>query len=522
MFAHKDLRIYRSDGLLHDLHSVSPDGAALFPSPFKAQIMQLDSMRSSSPATSSGDRVMGNIIASPLTFELVETAVNALQLESDRVPKGNKADTLRLAIDQTLQSRLDRGIFRRLCASEDRNLVDFSSNDFLSLATNETLKQDFLRCLSIEKEPILGASGSRLLIPAPHHVALEARISRIWMTPNGAVSSLAFATGYAANVALWSTLPQHRDIVLYDELVHASVHDGIRMGRVGRGTALAVSFPHNDLGVLRPLLEEEIARDRRGFQPRTVFVAVESLYSMDGDTAPLVEIIRLLKPLGSRAKLIVDEAHAVGVFNRGLSMPPYLTPAESAKVFARTVTFGKALGVAGAALIVPEYVKSYLINYARPFVFSTAPAVFNILAVDCTLTALEDGRASELALQLQRNIQFLIRRLREQLAKVPHSIAMLPETVAATTGNGELSPIIPVLTAQPHALSAHLRTYFQTVARPIAWPTVPKGRERVRICVTAGHSLAELEGLAIGVGDWVRSVGTDSAFTALMTSRAKL
>jgi len=342
------------------------------------------------------------------------------------------------------------------------------------------------------------------------------------------VSALAFATGYAANVAFWSSVPQEGDVIFFDELIHASVHDGFRLGRATRGSATTTKFPHNDLAALRSLLDHDAVTQRN--KPHTIFIAVESLYSMDGDTAPIADILELLAPYGPRAKLIVDEAHAVGVFNRGLSMPPYVLPEDASRVFARTITFGKALGVAGAALIVPEYVKQFLVNYGRPFVFSTAPAVFNILAVQCALDTLEDGRALvvsyilparcfleltrlQLAQRLQSNIRFLLLQLHQQLADTPTSIIYLPVPAPGPQDDidsaVELSPIIPLLTPQPHALSAHLRARFGVVARPIAWPTVPKGRERIRVCVTAGHTLDELLQLARGVGDWTRSHADD-------------
>lgn len=220
---------------------------------------------------------------------------------------------------------------------------------------------------------MLGAGGSRLLVPAPAHAALEARLARVF----NAQSALLFNSGFDANVAFFQTVPQPGDLVLYDALIHASVHDGLRGGR-----ATSRSFRHNDVRDLKAQLSTAPVG-------ASIFVAVESLYSMDGDLAPLTAIVNALAPLGTRAHLVVDEAHATGVFGRGLVVQAGLEH----RVFARLITFGKALACTGGALLVPALAREYLLNYARPLIYTTALSNFCVVAIECALDALEDGRA---------------------------------------------------------------------------------------------------------------------------------
>ena len=173
----------------------------------------------------------------------------------------------------------------------------------------------------------------------------------------------------------------------------------MRLGRIGRGAGAAKTFPHNDLGSLKRLIEEDLASQEAKSIFRTIFVGVESVYSMEGDAAPIVALLDIIGTFDTgRIKLIVDEAHAMFVFGKGLTMPPYITEEQASKVFARVVTFGKAPGVTGAAVVVPRYAKDYLVAHARPFIFTTAPTEFSVVAVDNALDLLEDGRAHAVSL----------------------------------------------------------------------------------------------------------------------------
>ncbi|KZV98731.1 PLP-dependent transferase [Exidia glandulosa HHB12029] len=386
--------------------------------------------------------------------------------------------TLAHQLATALQSRQERGILRRLDPARASG-VDFASNDYLSLTRNAQLRDAFVSRLANSEAPVLGSGGSRLLVPAPAHAALESRLARVFHAP----AALLFNSGFDANVAFFQCVPQRGDVVLYDALIHASVHDGLRVGR-----ATAAPFAHNDV--------RDLERRLRGVpEGANVFVAVESLYSMDGDFAPLQLIVDALRPLGDRVHLIVDEAHATGVYGRGLVAQAGLED----RVFARLITFGKALGATGAALLVPALLREYLLNYARPLIYTTALANYCVVAIDCSLDLLENGQLDALAARLHRNIQHFVNALRPHIALIPRQILALPAPDAQAP-----SPILPLLTYQPHALAAHLRKRG-LVARPIAAPTVPRGQERVRVCVQAGHTEMQLDALAGAVVEWANT-----------------
>ncbi|EJD48186.1 PLP-dependent transferase [Auricularia subglabra TFB-10046 SS5] len=377
-------------------------------------------------------------------------------------------------LQAALQSRAERGILRRLDPSSADG-VDFASNDYLSLARDPALRNAFVQRVSASPEPILGAGGSRLLVPALAHAALETRLARVFNAP----AALLFNSGFDANVSFFQAVPQRGDVVLYDALIHASVHDGVRAGR-----ASARPFAHNDV-------QDLLVQLRLICKDATVFVAVESLYSMDGDCAPLREMADAVRPYAGRVKLVVDEAHATGVFGRGLVAQNGLEE----DVFARLVTFGKALACTGAALLLPPLVRDYLLNYARPLVYTTALSFFCIAAIDGALDALENGHTAALAARLHANVAHLLYRLRPDLRA--GGLLSIP------AGHAQGSPIVPLLTRDPRGLARHLRRRG-LVARPIAAPTVPRGQERVRVCVQAGHTTAELDALADAVGEWAR------------------
>ena len=220
--------------------------------------------------------------------------------------------------------------------------VDFSSNDYLSLATSSNLRARVLAAL--QKAPlILGSGGSRLLVHSAAHAALEARLARTFRAP----AALLFNSGFDANAGFFACIPQTGDALLHDEMIHASVHDGARASRGGRRR----SFAHNDVRALREALcalRDECPALREG--TASVFVAVESVYSMDGSVAPLCAMLDTMDavfPAGN-AHMVVDEAHATGLYGpRGKGLVALLGVED--RVLARLHTFGKALAASGGA-----------------------------------------------------------------------------------------------------------------------------------------------------------------------------
>lgn len=222
-----------------------------------------------------------------------------------------------------------------------QGMIDFISNDYLGLSKVKA------NCLSS------GATGSRLI--TGNSVEVEAAESILADFFNWE-DALCFNSGYDANLSLFSTIPQKGDIILYDQFIHASVRDGIRLS-----LAKSYSFQHNDLADVERLLSKH--------KDQTIYIAVESLYSMDGDFCPLAKLVELTKKYN--AYLIVDEAHSCGVFGeqgRGLTNELNL----DADIFIKLVTFGKAYGGHGAVVLCEKDMKKFLINFARPFIFSTA------------------------------------------------------------------------------------------------------------------------------------------------------
>jgi 8-amino-7-oxononanoate synthase len=246
-----------------------------------------------------------------------------------------------MPLSDQLQSALTRrrqlSFFRALTLPRP-NTADFSSNDFLSLSTNAEFRNEFLSELQSAGDFPLGSGGSRLLDGnTPYTESLESRIATFLGAPCG----LMFNSGFDANSGFFSCIPQPGDVVVYDELIHASVHEGMRLSRA----AEKVKFLHNDVEDLCRVLQ-------RVKQPgRNLFVAVEGLYSMDGDTAPLREIVEAVENIcQGTGYVVVDEAHSTGCFGpngRGLTVSLGLQK----RVFARLHTFGKSLASNGGELL---------------------------------------------------------------------------------------------------------------------------------------------------------------------------
>ncbi|KAG9296062.1 hypothetical protein G9A89_011914 [Geosiphon pyriformis] len=355
---------------------------------------------------------------------------------------------LREQLEHTLEARRKRALLRSLTVAPP-NSVDFSSNDFL---------------------------GSRLL--DGNSVFAETLEKYIAQFHKGE-SALIFSSGFDANVGFFSCVPQPGDAIILDEFVHASVHDGVRNSRA----KTALSFLHNNVEDLVKQLEKVVKNIGR---EKNIFIAVESLYSMDGDIAPLREIVDALKPFN--AYLVVDEAHATGVFGeqgRGIVCELGLEN----QIFARLHTFGKALATNGAAILGPQYLRTYLINYARPLIFSTFLPYSSLISIKCAYKII----SSPVGDQLRNNLKKLIQFFRSSL-KLP-SYMLLPSTSA-------IQGIILSGNESVVNLSCLIQRAGFNV-KPIRSPTVPKGKERVRICIHADNTELQILKLAKIIEDYV-------------------
>ena len=338
--------------------------------------------------------------------------------------------------------------------------LDFSSNDYLALAAGPRLRETAMSALR-DGMPT-GAGGSRLL-RGNHaaHEALEVQAAAFL----GSEAALYLSSGYAANIAVFAALPKLGDLIVHDALVHASAHDGMRLGRADR-----VSARNNDVQAFA----DRIAAYRSAGKKGTVWIAVESLYSMDGDRAPLDDLMQLADSAGG--VLVVDEAHATGVFGCGGRGLAHHLDGRANVVTLRT--FGKALGCEGAIICGPQIVKEALVNRARSFIFSTAssPLSARIAGESLRILAEEPHRRTEL------------HRL------IAHASARLVPLGAANSG----SQIIPLVIGDD---GAAMRTAEQLQeagfdVRGIRPPTVPDGAARLRISITLNINAADIDSLA--------------------------
>lgn len=348
----------------------------------------------------------------------------------------------------------------RLRSLAPRAGVDFASNDYLGLAGSSRLKRAVERAL--ERGVPVGAGGSRLLRGNhPEHEALEAEAAEFF----GGEAAIFFANGYGANSALISTLPQRGDLVLYDELIHASVHEGLRLSR-----ADAAGAPHNDVQAFDDAIAGWRARGGTG----QVWIVVESLYSMDGDRAPLPELADVAARHG--AVLIVDEAHATGVFGAdGRGLAAQLRPRAN---LITLHTCGKALGCEGALLVGPRVMKEHLVNRGRGFIFSTAPSPLMAAAVREALRICVEEPERRDALR----------------AMIAHGERVLTPLGAAASG----SQIVPLVLGED-ARTMDVARKLQAAGfdiRGIRPPTVPQGTARLRIALTLNASTADVDALA--------------------------
>ena len=283
-----------------------------------------------------------------------------------------QSSQLTSALERALQSRRERSLLRSLTVVPPDH-VDFASNDYLGLARDPELKRRVINALAsgLHDAP-LGSTGSRLLTG---HCTLAADLEEFLAAFHEAPSALLFNSGFDANLSIISAVPQPGDALVYDELVHNSVHQGIALSRVSPSARRA--FAHNDANDLARVLGE-LRKEQVGNAARSIVVVVESVYSMDGHLAPLKEFCDICASFN--ASLIVDEAHGTGVLGAGgRGLVSALGLAD--RVFARVHTFGKAVGSHGAVVVGPSVLREYLMNYARPFIYSTALPMHSLLAI---------------------------------------------------------------------------------------------------------------------------------------------
>jgi 8-amino-7-oxononanoate synthase len=366
----------------------------------------------------------------------------------------------------------ERGRYRSLGPARG---IDFASNDYLALGRHPSVIAAVRAALDAGVPA--GAGASRLLRGNhPAHEALEEEAAAFF----GCDRALYLATGYLANFALMTALPQRGDLIVFDALLHASGKEGIHAGHARR-----VKVAHNDVGAV----DDAIAAWRRGGGTGQAWIAVESLYSMDGDVAPLADLMTVADR--HDAVLIVDEAHATGV--HGPEGRGFAAPWEGRENLIALHTCGKGLGAAGALICAPRLVADYLVNACRPFIFTTAPSPLSAVAVGAALrvAAAEPERRDALAA--------LCARAGRALARCGHP-----------SPGHQILPVIVGADADAVALAGALQARGFDV-RAIRPPTVPEGTARLRIAVTLNAGAADVDALFEALAPLLRPAPAEAA-----------
>jgi 8-amino-7-oxononanoate synthase len=355
-----------------------------------------------------------------------------------------------------LDKRKTENNFRTL-SLPNKSLVDFSSNDYLGFSKNpelKILKDSFLKEYQIQQQ---GSTGSRLITGNSQiHIGCEKQIANF----HNGEKALLFNSGYDANVGVLSSVLQRGDIVLYDELCHASIIDGIRLS-----FATAFKFKHNDVSHLLELLEKNKTAEY-------IYVVTESVFSMDGDCALLKEISAICK--NQNAYLIVDEAHAIGVYgeqSRGLCNELNIEQ----DCFARIYTYGKAMGVHGAAVVGSSDLYDYLVNFARSLIYTTALPASSVSLIMASYNLLQNTNQTK---ALKENISLF----NDLTLKLQNKI------------NSTSAIHCFVIEGNENAINASKQLINKGFdVRAIKSPTVKAGAERLRICLHATNTTQELQ-----------------------------
>ena len=412
--------------------------------------------------------------------------------------------SLEKCLESVVNSRRARGLERALKALEtDGTEIDFSSNDYLGINHDwDVLEKSVFPAwappgASREPENSAGSTGSRLLTGDTSYAhALEARLSDL----HNSEAALLFNSGYDLNLGLVGCLPQPNDVVLYDELCHNSLVQGLKLCR---DSVTHVRFAHNDLEDLQAKLKKALERNPTG----NVIVVVESVYSMDGHLAPVKELAAISRRIPNVA-LVVDEAHGVGVFGENGRGVCEMMGVER-DVFVRVVTFGKALGVHGAVCLCTAATKRYLLNYHRPLIFSTSQSLHSLKAAarayDFVLSA--EGKRRRSAVRLL--VSHFCDRVRGFKDSKASGISFVESESCiqgvVVPGNERVVRASAALASRVSSDDGKRARWRGINAMPIRSPTVPKGTERLRIILHYHNTTRDVDDLFAALERFVDS-----------------
>ena len=364
-------------------------------------------------------------------------------------------------LKQKIEHRKVNNTLRNIGTTQ--NNIDFSSNDYLGFAISESIFNKTHQLLIDRNILANGATGSRL-ISGNHNLYPETEFFLAKF--HNADKALIFNSGYDANVGFFSSVPQRGDIILYDELIHASIRDGVQLSN-----AKTYKFKHNDVDELEKLILRHA--ELVSASHNAIYVVTESVFSMDGDAPDLVKLSQICEK--HKAYFIVDEAHALGVFGeKGVGLVQHLQ--LETKVFARIVTFGKALGCHGAVILGSEQLIQYLINFSRSFIYTTGLSPHSVATIQVAYQHLE----STIVNQLQHNIQHF-----------KSEVARLKVKELFINSNSSIHCCVISGNQKTKALAKAIQEKGFTV-KPIMSPTVPEGKERLRFCLHSYNSSEEI------------------------------
>lgn len=369
---------------------------------------------------------------------------------------------LPLKLVKNLQLRKQTNSFRKLDVNAP--LIDLASNDYLGFSANLSIFEEAQRILR-EKDLLKnGAGGSRLLTGNHKLYELaEIEIAKFFSSE----SALIFNSGYDANVGFFASVPQRGDVIIFDEFSHASIRDGISLSK-----AKAYKFRHNDLKDL----EEKIIRVKNASFEGEVYIVSEGVFSMDGDVPPLHGLVELSEKYDCLP--VIDEAHSAGVIGKnGIGLVVELSLQE--KIFARLITFGKAMGAHGAAILGSRELRDYLVNYSRSLIYTTALPPHSVATILAATSFLQAKGQKEL-----ETLRSRIRFFTSEIIKNELQDYFIPGFSAIH------SCIIPGNEEVKRVASGLQKEGFDV--KPILSPTVPEGQERLRFCLHSFNSEEEL------------------------------
>ena len=363
-------------------------------------------------------------------------------------------------LKEKLNSRLQNNAFRTL--NSHNNLIDFSSNDYLGFAKSNIIFDKTHQYLIDKNLFQNGATGSRLLT-GNHNVFAETE--QYIADFHQSEAALIFNSGYDANIGFFQSIPQRNDLILFDSLCHASIREGI-----SAGNAKSYKFEHNDF----ELLEKFIQKYNSSFS--TIYIVTESVFSMDGDSPNLNELVQISEK--HECFLVIDEAHALGVFgNNGCGLVQELGLED--KFFARIMTFGKGLGCHGAVILGSENLRDYLINFARSFIYTTGLSPHSVATILVAYKQLREE--SKTILSLKENIKYFNQQ--------KNLLSLKP--IFVRSKSAIQSAILPGNNFVKNAAKLISENGFEV--KPILSPTVPEGQERLRFCLHSYNTQIEID-----------------------------